>query len=63
MTLREIMTNRIKSYGWLDWEWKQNRTGKLKEDETRYTEYLNSLSDEDFVDKFIYITEAEKGLD
>lgn len=66
MTLREMMTNEIGPYMWLNLEWKmfykqEQRDGKYLWDS--YTHWLNSLSDEDFLMEYNLMHENIATLD
>ena len=54
MTLREEMTNEIKSYGWADFYFKR---GDYKASRfTDYVAWLNSLSDHEFLSVWRCVT-------
>ena len=56
MTLREIMTKRIRNDGWLDYDYRHKR------EDLSYETWLSNLSDEDFLDAYNRVKEAESHL-
>ena len=61
-TLRQLMTEEIMGYGWLDYEYKRIHLNERPTPEI-YTIWLDTLSDEDFLFAYNRVREAIDRLD
>lgn len=52
-SLRELMTDRIYHYGWLDPDWSNSPSYAYSSE--GYREWLNTLDDSHFLDNYDYI--------
>ncbi len=59
-SLRQMMTEEFKGYGWLDSSY---RSKNKDTSEKEYVKFLDSLDDEDFLSKYKQITKNIDSLD
>lgn len=65
-TLRQIMTNKIKNSGWLDYSYNRDEQpigSTLEEQASAYTAWLDTLTDENFLSAYDRVQEADRNLE
>lgn len=61
-TLRQIMTEEIGKWGWLDYSYKSETKNETPSEE-EYVEHLNELEDSEFLFRYKQVSIASDSLD